>query len=72
MTLKNLLEQLVEEETKKKPLSHRIVETLIVLIIALAIFPLLNAGLRRVDKDYDKRWVKWDVRIDHLFNKANN
>lgn len=70
MTLKNFLEQLVEEETTKKPLSHRIVETLIVLVIALAIFPFLNAGLRRIDKDYDKRWVKWDVRIDNVFNKT--
>lgn len=69
MKLKKFLDQLVEEDTTKKPLSRRIVEALIVLVIALAVFPFLNAGLRHIDKDYDKRWVKWDLRIDRVFNQ---
>lgn len=71
MKLKKFLEQVVVIE-ERKPLSRRIVETLIVIVIALILLPFVNAGLRRVDKDYDKRWIKWDlVRIENVFNKSN-
>lgn len=69
MRLKKFLEQLVEEETTKKPLSHRIIETLIMLVIAFIVFSFVNPGIRRIDKDYDKRWIKWDVRMENVFNR---